>query len=147
MKKLLRTGIILLTLLLIFVLSIPLVNNYSARSLQNRLTALPLPPSTEYIESLSSAGKLTGNGNGMQFFAALLIQSDLSAAELNTFYSTYRQNDWDCLVLPQSGRDVPLIEHADLAFTHDLSPQESYYIVYSWGDGIAPFACLDLRGH
>lgn len=37
------------------------------------------------IESLSQAGKLTGNGNGMQYFGAILIRSELSLEELETY--------------------------------------------------------------
>ena len=35
------------------------------------------------IESLSEAGRLTGNGNGLQYFGAVLIRSELSLEELD----------------------------------------------------------------
>ena len=50
--------------------------------MEKELCETPLPEKTELIESISRAGKLTGNGNGMQYFGAILIRSDLSLEEL-----------------------------------------------------------------
>ena len=64
------------------VISIPLINNHTAYKVEKELCETPLPEKTELIESISRAGKLTGNGNGMQYFGAILIRSDLSLEEL-----------------------------------------------------------------
>ncbi len=62
---------------------ISLINNYTAYKVEKALCETSLPEETELIESLSQAGKLTGNGNGMQYFGAILIRSELSLGELD----------------------------------------------------------------
>ena len=44
------------------VISLPLINNHTAYKVEKALCEIPLPEETELIESLSQAGKLTGNG-------------------------------------------------------------------------------------
>lgn len=72
--------------------------NYCAYNVEKMLCETPLPEQTELIEAISKAGKLTGNGNGMQYFGAILIKSELSLEELETYYSDYRSNEWEYLV-------------------------------------------------
>ena len=98
MKKLKVVGILAAVVLIGGVVSIPLINNHTAYKVEKTLCEIPLPEETELIESLSQAGKLTGNGNGMQYFGAILIRSDLSLEELDAYYSRYRSNEWECLV-------------------------------------------------
>ncbi len=69
-------------------------NNDIANEVENTLRETPLPEETELLDSVSMAGKLVGNGNGMQYFGAILLESELSLEELNDYYSEYRQNEW-----------------------------------------------------
>lgn len=151
MKKTLITAvllpIILITLFVLFVLSVPIVNNITAATVLSDIKNIPLPENTEYVEGISAAGKFTGNGNGMQYFGAMLIKTDLSLDELNSYYSDYRENEFRLLVEKQESGEIAVIEHGSLAFESELAQDENYYIVYSWGDGIDLFADLDLRGH
>lgn len=148
MKKLAKIILIAISVLLIsFMISIPIVNDYSASEIEKRLMAIPLPENTEYVDSISKAGKMTGNGNGMQYFGAVLVKSELSLDELSAYYSAYRENDWDCLVEIQEGQQIEVTEHGSLSFETSLSAEEQYYILYSWGSGIEPFSELDIRGH
>ena len=140
-------GIFFLVLLIIFFISVPIVNDNSAKKEKKFLEELPLPADTELVESLSQAGKFTGNGNGMQYFAAILIKSELSLEELDFFYEPYRQNEWDCMIKKQEGQEIDVIEHGTITFKESLSSDENYFFVYSWGSGISPFDQLDLRGH
>ena len=145
MKKIIKIIlIIILTLPLAFLLLVPLANNYSAAKVANRLKNIPLPEKTEYIDSVSAAGKLIGNGNGMEYLGAILIQSELSEDELNQYYA---EVDGDCWVSAQEGKNVDFIEHGTVFFTADMLPDKQYYIVSAWGEGIEPFAMFDLRGH
>ena len=84
-KKLKLVGILAAVVLIGSVISIPLINNHTAYKVEKALCEIPLPEETELIESLSQAGKLTGNGNGMQYFGAILIRSELSLEELETY--------------------------------------------------------------
>ncbi len=139
--------IAIISIILLFILSVPIVNNVTAMKVKNRLKEIPLPEKTEYVEAISRADKMTGNGNGMQYFGAILIKSKLSVEELDDYYAAYRKNEWDCIVERQSGQEITCIEHGKLSFETDLSEDERYYIIYSWGSGNELFAQLDLRGH
>ena len=65
MKKLKLVGILAAVVLIGSVISIPLINNHTAYKVEKELCEIPLPEETELIESLSQAGKLTGNGNAV----------------------------------------------------------------------------------
>ncbi len=146
MKKLKLVGILAAIVLIGGVISIPLVNNYTAYKVEKALCEIPLPKETELIESLSQAGKLTGNGNGMQYFGAILIRSDLSLEELDAYYSDYRSNEWECLVEAQKGQSIEVIDHGGLQFSEEIK-DSNYYIVYSWGSGNSLLQEMDIRGH
>lgn len=141
---------IILTVVFLFVIlffiSCLIVNNISAKRIIADIESIPLPQNTYAVESFSHAGKLVGNGNGMQFFGAILIESDLSLEELEKHYSLYRETLWDYVVEVQDTRNIDIIEHGTFSFKTDVS-NGSFYIVYSWGDGISPFQDFDLRGH
>lgn len=148
MKKILKViGIVLIVLAVVLVITTPVINNYSAAKIEKRLTEIPLPEKTEYIESISKAGKMTGNGNGMQFLGAMLVESELTLEELDVYYATYRENQWDCIVEVQESHILEFVEHGALSFTTELSPDKGYFVIYSWGSGIEPFATLDIRGN
>lgn len=137
----------LAVILIALLVATPFVNNYSAAKIEKRLLTLPLPEKTEYIESISKAGKMTGNGNGMQFLGAMLVQSELTLEELDAYYATYRENQWDCIVEVQKGQTLEVIEHGELSFSTEILQDGGYFVVYSWGSGIEPFATLDIRGN
>ena len=138
----------LLTFFCLGAISIPVVNNLTARGVENYLKKLPLPPDTELAASVSRAGKLTGNGNGMQYFGAILLRSELTLDELEAFYAQYRRTEWECNVVSQREPGLDFLEYYDeLRFSQFDDAPGSYYIVFSWGDGTEPFISWDLRGH
>lgn len=143
------TMVFVAAVLLLFSVVIPFVNNAIALGVENDLKSLPLPDKTAFIESTSKAGKLVGNGNGMQYFGAILIKSDLSLEELDTYYQSYRTGQHDCLIAGQPDNNILAVEHGDLAFHHD-EYGIGYYIVYTWGDApdwLQGWLDTDLRGH
>ena len=146
MKKLKLVGILAAVVLIGGVISIPLINNYTAYKVERVLCDISLPEEAELIESLSQAGKLTGNGNGMQYFGAILIRSELSLEELDAYYSDYRSNEWEYLVETQERQPIEVIDHGTLQFTEEIKVS-GYYIVYSWGSGNSLLEQLDIRGH
>lgn len=148
MKKIVKViGVTVVVLLISFIVFIPIVNDYSATKIKNDLKEIPLPPNTEFVDAVSRAGKMTGNGNGMQYLGVMLIRSELSLEELDNYYSTYRVGKWDCLVATQEGQEIEIIEHGELLFDVDMVSDEKYYIVYTWGNGIIPFSEFDVRGN
>ena len=146
MKKIKVVGILAAVVLIGGSLSIPLINNHTAYKVEKALCEIPLPEETELIESLSQAGKLKGNGNGMQYFGVILIRSELSLEELDAYYSDYRSNEWEYLVETQEGQPIEVIDHRTLQFTEEIK-DSGYYIVYSWGSGNSLLEELDIRGH
>ena len=146
MKKLKLVGILVVVVLIGGVISISFINNNIAYKVEKELCETPLPEKTELIESISRAGKLTGNGNGMQYFGAILIQSELSLKELDDYYSDHRSNEWEYLVETQEGQSIEVIEHKALQFSEEIE-DGGYYIVYSWGSGNSLLKELDIRGH
>lgn len=128
--------------------STPLINNHIASSTKKELLEVSLPAKTELIDDLSSAGKLIGNGNGMQFFGAILIQSELTLEELNQYYSKYRKNEWSYIVEKQASDRIDFLM-GNLKF-RALKADEAlsnHYIVYSWGSSDYPLSEFDIRGH
>lgn len=146
MKKRLTVILIVSCVLLIlgFAVAVPLVNDYSADCVEEELLAIPLPSNTELIESISEAGKLVGNGNGMQYFGAILIKSELSQEELTNYYKKHNEA---VFVKSQNGKEIDFLEHSSLHFESEINDSDSYYLVYTFGDGIKPFSYIDLRGH
>lgn len=135
-------GVILL--LLAAVLSVPLVNDRTCAKITERLEDIPLPEDTAYLESVTKAGKLVGNGNGMQYFGTILIKSQSAAEELSAYYAQY---DANIEVRAQTSQTIDWLEHAPIALETAIEERASYYLVSLWGEGISPFAELDLRGH
>ena len=149
------TMVAIAVLLLFFALGIPIINNALALGIERDLKKLPLPPHTEIVESTSVASKLTGSGNGMQYFGAVLLKSDLSADALYDHYRVYRQGLYDCLLEPQSDSAICPAGQALRSGSVDLSFRSSvegdgYYILYSWGDApiwLRELLNTDSRGH
>ena len=145
-KKLKLVGILVAVVLIGGVISISFINNNIAYKVEKELCETPLPEKTELIESISRAGKLTGNGNGMQYFGAILIQSELSLKELDDYYSNHRSNEWEYLVEIQEGQSIDVIDHETLNFGKEIN-DAGYYIVYSWESVNSLLKELDIRGH
>ncbi len=137
--------IVLAAVLLVtaFCVSISAVNDLHAKKVADGLAALPLPENTRIAEQKSIADKLWGSGNGMDYFGALLLESELSLEELQAHYA-------DSVVKKQSGQRIEVIEHGNYVFKTEVS-SDGYYIVYALGGRNSPlielYAELDLRGH
>ena len=82
------------------------VNNRIAHGLEERLLEFPLPPETELLDSKAIAGKLSGNGNGMQYRGMLLLSSYLSEEELVAHYSELSDGELFVWVYPQKSQMI-----------------------------------------
>ena len=144
MNKAIIVFLVVIVLIVGFIISIPLVNNYSANNVEQELLRIALPDNTEMIESLSIAGKVVGNGNGMQYFGAILIKSEHTLDELFNYYSGKVDH---VAVNKQKTQKIEVIDHS-LSFSSNIDEEDDdYFIVYLFGDGIFPFSELDIRGH
>ena len=140
-KAAIITAVVLLFIPVILSVVITVVNDSTAAGVERALVSLPLPEKTAFVESLSKAGKLVGNGNGMQYYGAMLISSELSLNELQEYYRGY-----DCEVYRI---DYPRIDvdHGNLCFKTVPFPDNAY-MVEMWGESPSRFfAEFDIRGH
>ena len=93
---------------------IMLANNHIAQNLERKLLEIPLPPRTQALDSLWVAGKMEGNGNGMQYFAELLVRSDLDKAALEAHYAALETEQDSVRVFRQTSSEV--FEYAGVCF-------------------------------
>ncbi len=132
---------VLFILPIIMTVIITTVNDNAAAAVAEELRQLPLPADTVFIESVAKAGKLTGNGNGMQYYGAILVSSSKSVEELQQYYKQY-----NCNVNIQVSANIDM-EHGDLSFITTPFPDHTF-IVERWGNSPSQFfAELDIRGH
>lgn len=137
---------ILFLIIVGFTISIPIINDGIAHKTAQHIERIPLPPNTELVETFSAAGKLVGNGNGMQYLGGLLVKCELSLEDLQSYYSQYAESEWECIVERQTSKSIQFIEHGSVFLNADIEGDD-YYIVYSWGDNTSLFSELDIRGH
>jgi hypothetical protein len=152
MKKILKyIGIILLCLIIPTSLAfVPIGNNVILKKHTYELKNFKLNATYEILAKDDECGKLVGNGNGMQYFSALLIHSE---ENLN-----WKNSDWE---------GVFLIEVNDTSFNDfingydygdycknikkklkEIDSTENYYVLYSFYN--APLDSIwndDLRAH
>jgi hypothetical protein len=127
-----------------FAVSVPVVNDATARDVEAALLSRPLPGGTERIDSTAQAGKLVGNGNGMQYLGALLIRSGQSLEQLRSYYRAY--DDPAVTVISTTGTEISEF-HGASGFL-DRPGEAGTFVVYAWGHGPGWFyEDFDLRGH
>ena len=86
MKRLIAAIAALIALFALAQLTVFIVNDRIAAGLERRLLSAALPQDARIIGSKSTAGKKLGNGNGMQRFGAMLVESGLGDYELVRLY-------------------------------------------------------------
>lgn len=124
----------------------PIYNDGVAKKISKELDSTPLPENTVLVDDFSMAGKLCGNGNGMQYFGAILIKSNLPEEKIVDFYKQYSSGQFDKIVKKQESNVISEIEHRYAAFDADVDG-EGYYMIYTWGDYNGFASEFDLRGH
>ncbi len=136
-------GIILVLIVLVTV-SVPLINNLLAKEIAGDVREIKLPTGAVYVESFAQAGKLVGNGNGLQYVGGILIKSDLSKEDLQAYYE---QKGLECTIEQQSDRSIDF-DHGSILLRNDIS-DGNYYVVYTWGNRYynSIISDLDIRGH
>lgn len=129
-----------------FIATIPVVNDLHAKNVEKLLKNIPCPEKTEIIESFSIAGKVAGNGNGMQYFGCVLLKSELNLDSLNHYFTSHAESGMDIFVSVQKGSSISQVENCSVNFVSDVSG-DGYFIVYAFGDTVPVYSQLDLRGH
>ena len=128
-------------------------NNSIANRVEKELKSYPLPEDTIFLDSVSLAGKLVGNGNGMQYMGSILVISDLTEEELYEYYSRSFGN---VEVRTQASQAIDFINSSGYNFELFGDPNHhDHYSITSWGSpeniGLGRFTTvlldMDLRGH
>ena len=157
MKILKRLLIIIITVIvvspIILYFSIVITNNCIAYSIENRLKKYELPVDTVLMDSISIASKLTGNGNGMQYMGAILVESELSKEQLLEYYS----NDFNYIEVREQKTEVlDFINTGYNAFSKfEKTGGNRYYSIICWDDErreffghvVSEILDFDIRGH
>ncbi|MBQ5765213.1 MAG: hypothetical protein IIW03_03610 [Clostridia bacterium] len=157
MKILKRILVVLLSVLIvspiISYIGIVITNNIIADNVEKDLVAYELPINTKLVDSISIAGKLTGNGNGMQYMGAILVESDLSEEELNEHYIS----EFDYIeIRKQETANINFIHSSNYRFNNfSITNKDSYYSITCWednrrekyGDLLSELLDFDIRGH
>ena len=104
-------------------------------------------PQVQLVETQSVCGKLNGNGNGMQYFGAVLIKSDDETAVkalLEELKGEYEVVGY-CV---QTGPNIRsgYLEHQTLSYDHDGFKDATYYSIYFYNSHSNLSNPLDLRG-
>jgi hypothetical protein len=101
----------------------------------------------EIIDEQSTYGKLNGNGNGINYFGAVLVKSE-SSKDIEIIISEL-ERQYDIVgYAKQTQADINcyLLEHVSLSFDVSLDDNENYYCTYYF-DGSEKSNFFDIRGH
>ena len=146
--KIIRTAGILLLVLLVLGTVIALLfywNSFILRGLVSDFKSeLRAADGIEIIETVSDYGKLGGNGNGINFFGAVLVKAE-DPAVLDALVS--QNKDFELLdYYKQEKREIDLkyAQRAHLSF-ENLSPD--YYVVWFYESSHPHANLLDIKGH
>jgi hypothetical protein len=145
--KIIRTAGILLLVLLVLGTVIALLfywNSFILRGLVSDFKSeLRAAEGIEIVETVSDYGKLNGNGNGINYFGAVLVKVE-NPDVLDTLVSLNK--DFDVMnYYKQEKREIDLdyAEHAHLSFEN----HGDYYVVWFY-QGEHPMSNpLDIKGH
>lgn len=123
-----------------------LYNNALLSGMEHDLTDTVSKGNVEMIESRSVCGKLNGNGNGMDFFAAVLVTG--TELEVQAVVAALAQAYGDVGYLSQSEAKITVkyLEHESLSYSHKDYTDGEYYTVYIYDSDLPAFP-MDLRGH
>ncbi len=155
MLKKIGKYLILFLLLLPFLLytGVVITNDILADGIEMDLMEYSLPADTVLEDSMSVAGKLVGNGNGMQYMGSILISSVLNETQLKEYY----EQRFDFIeVHVQEDERLDFLNSPNYSFRKKLDDTEkTYYSITCWDSEAAKklggFARalldLDMRGH
>ncbi|CAM3413042.1 MULTISPECIES: hypothetical protein [Saccharibacillus] len=134
----------------------PVWNEAHMYTFGQQLRKAPLPEDTVFVEMQSAVGKLNGNGNGIDFFAGMLVRSDLSLSELIDYYDSVSfagakddEHTAEIQVIKANSDELhsKYLERRDLKFRKLRSTEDfsGYYFVNLYDGGYE--AVFDLRGN
>lgn len=147
-SNVIRTFGVIMLVLIIICSGIALLANWNSMLLRGFVSdlrsELRAAEGIEIIETVSDYGKLNGNGNGINFFGAVLVKAE-DPAVLDALVSLNK--DFELLdYYKQEKREIDLkyAQYAHLSF-ENLSPE--YYVVWFYQSSHPHANLLDIKGH
>ncbi len=122
-------------------------NNFILKSFETDFKEIVQAEGYEILETKSVYGKLNGNGNGINYFSAVLIK-----AEQNEIKALVEALETEFEVAKYYLQKVGKIatihnEHGRLEYETALNKNETYYTVYVFESRIEGSNPLDPKGH
>jgi len=141
LKRIIMSFCLILVIVILPWLINPVINNIRLAHFSRQIYTYSLPMQTKILEKQSICGKLNGNGDGMDFLATILIKSDFSLEELQSYYSF-------ATVIKQVGMilNSEYLQHGEIRYSNlkNVTNFNDYYVVFIF-DGGHP-ALFDIRG-
>ena len=112
------------------------VMDAAKQELENQIKQTFETYQVEILDMKSAVGKLNGDNSDIQFFCAVLVQSDSDAipqAAADTLYKLFH----DAGITVQTDADIrnAYLEHKDLSFKYDsFDAEKTYYCVWFYTD-------------
>ena len=146
--------------LILFILAffiVPVLNNIRLNSFANQLDNYSTPEKTIVISKHQTIGKLNGNGNGIDYFACILVKSELSLDEVKKYYENMplknaRKSGKNSVIIDVNNikseiLDTTFLERENIIFDRliDVEDYTGYFVVIIY-DGGYP-AGFDIRGN
>ena len=104
---------------------------------------------TQILDRASVHGKLNGNGNGVQFFGAVLVEG-IAEEEIRQIIEQLSDEYEEVNYAQQSGNEIQLrhLEHRKPRFSYSsFAENKQYYMIY-FIESEHPYANpMDLSGH
>ncbi len=147
-SNVIRTFGIIMLVLLVIGSGIALLANWNSILLRGLVSdfksELRAAEGIEIVETVSEYGKLNGNGNGINYFGAVLVKVD-DPNVLDTLVSLNK--DFDVMdYYKQEKREIDLnyAEHAHLSFENF---GDEYYVVWFYESEHPHSNLFDVKGH
>ncbi len=125
------------------------VDNMTSANIESQIKSIDLPSNTSIDASTSRTGKLRDPNGPLEFYGAVLLQSNNDYGSLKAYYRDHSPEGLNLQVvkLVDSRKEFGDNFPADLRFSHHDAAPDHYYIVYDFGLGESPFPMMDYRSY
>ncbi len=130
-------------------------NNLILMKFSSQLFEMDLPEDISVIEKVKLRGKLNGNGNGMDFFACILVKTERSLEELDHYLSeqefipakNHEIVETEVVKLKSNQLETKYVEHEEVRFNNikNEADSDNYFVLLIYDGGYS--ADFDILGH
>lgn len=130
-------------------------NNFVLTRFSSQLFEMDLPEDIYIMEEHKVRGKLNGNGNGMDFFACILVKTKRLQKELYDYLNNYEfapakdheTVETEVIKLRSNRLETKYVEHEEIVFETIQNEVnfDDYYVLIIYDGGYS--ADFDILGH